>query len=351
MSPHFAAQFQQSRFLPVIDQSRTPLDPYAARVIERLSQSGYAPSDNVDEIRHRYAAARTPLLADAEDVARIVHVQSSGGSVPSMIVLHPHKVSEEILRPAVVFFHGGGWVLGGFDTYGPLCRQLANATGRVFVFVDYRLAPEHPFPAGLNDAWKALKWVSANATWLGIDKNRIVVAGDSAGGNLAAVTALAARDGLLDASIEFQLLIYPCLDMTASQPSHEELASGYLLTKELYAWYRRQYAGDFPLLADWRLSPLFAEDVTDVAPAIVLYAGFDPLRDEAMLYCARLIDAGVPVEPIFYPGQIHGFMTMGGAVPAASDAVGRIAETIRKWDRAPLACTAADIFENHLLRA
>jgi len=341
MSPRFAAQFQQLRFLPTIDQSRTSLDSHAAQVIERLSRSGYEPSNDAEVIRHRYVAARIPLLAEAEDVARIVHVQSPGGGVPSMIILHPHKSSEEVLRPALMFFHGGGWVLGGFDTYGPLCRQLANATGRVVVFVDYRLAPEHPFPAGLEDAWKALEWVAANATWLGIDKERIAVAGDSAGGNLAAVTALAVRDGLLEASVELQLLIYPCLDLTASQPSHEELASGYLLTKELYAWYRNQYIGDYPLPADWHLSPLFAEDVTDVVPAIVLYAGFDPLRDEALLYCARLIDAGVPVEPIFYPGQIHGFMTMGGVIPAAAHAVHRIADVISKWERVPVLCRDA----------
>jgi acetyl esterase len=197
------------------------------------------------------------------------------------------------------------------------------------------LAPEHPFPAAIEDAFAALEWVSANAAELGIDKSQIAVGGDSAGGNLAAVAALAARDGLIEAAPQFQLLIYPCLDMTASQPSHAELASGYLLTREIYAWYRGLYTGGVADLSDWRLSPLFAPSLRDVAPAIVLYAGFDPLRDEALLYCSRLVDAGVAVEPIFYPGMIHGFLTMGGAIPAANDAVRRIAIAIRKWEKYP----------------
>ncbi len=320
----------QSRVLPVIAQSR--LDPFAARVIEQLSQSGYTPSHDVEAIRRRYVRARTPLLAGEEAMASIERIDGH----PPMILLRPHdRRNHEALRPALVFFHGGGWVLGGFDTYGPLARQLAHATGRIVVFVDYRLAPEHPFPAAIEDTFDALAWVSANAAALGIDKPQIAVGGDSAGGNLAAVAALAARDGLIDAAPQFQLLIYPCLDMTASQPSHAELASGYLLTREIYGWYRGLYAGSAPDLTDWRLSPLSARSVRNVAPAIILYAGFDPLRDEAMLYCSRLIDAGVAVEPIFYPGMIHGFMTMGGAIPAANDAVQRIAGAVRKWEKYP----------------
>ncbi|MDR3527763.1 MAG: alpha/beta hydrolase [Rhizomicrobium sp.] len=318
--------------MPVHASSRllsAGLDPFAARVIERLSRSGYAPSQDVDAIRRHYTVARTPLLAVEEEMASIEYIAGH----PSLIILRPQ--ADTGLRPAVVFFHGGGWVLGGFDTYGPLARQLAHSTGRVVVFVDYRLAPEHPFPAAIEDAFAALEWVTANAAALGIDKTQIAVGGDSAGGNLAAVAALAARDGLIEAAPQFQLLIYPCLDLTASQPSHAELASGYLLTREIYAWYRGLYVGAAGDLSDWRLSPLAAPSLRDVAPAIALYAGFDPLRDEALLYCSRLVDAGVAVEPIFYPGMIHGFMTMGGAIPAANDAVWRIATAIRKWEKYP----------------
>ena len=321
--------------MPVLTPSRllpARLDPFAARVIEQLSRSGYAPSQDVDQIRRQYALARTPLLAAEEEMASVETIAGQ----PSLIILRPHdRRNEQALRPALVFFHGGGWVLGGFDTYGPLARQLARATGRIVIFVDYRLAPEHPFPAAIEDAFAALEWVSAHAAALGIDKNQIAVGGDSAGGNLAAVAALAVRDGLIEATLQFQLLIYPCLDMTARQPSHAELASGYLLTREIYTWYRDLYVGGVDDLTDWRLSPLFAASLRDVAPAIVLYAGFDPLRDEALVYCSRLVDAGVAVEPIFYPGMIHGFMTMGGVIPPANEAVHRIAAVTRKWEKYP----------------
>ncbi len=316
--------------LPSLDPASGQLDPHAARAIERLSRTHYRLDGDVELIRRQYAINRASYLGEPEDVAKVFHVQGSGGNVPPMTILRPHNApSEQALLPAIVFLHGGGWTLGGFDTYEPLCRQLANAAGRVIVSVNYRLAPEHPFPAALEDTWNALEWVAANSTWIGIDRNRIAIGGDSAGGNLAAVTAIAARDGLVEVTPEFQLLIYPCLDMTAAQPSHEELAEGYLLTRELYAWYRRNYIGEFPDATDWHLSPLSAEYVGDVAPAVILYCGFDPLRDEAMLYCARLMDAGVAVEPIFFPNMIHGFMTLGGLIPAASVAVQRIALAIK----------------------
>lgn len=328
-----AARISASRYLPAIDARGTRLDPAAAAVIARLSASGYQPSNDAETVRRAYAEARLPLCPESEDVARIVRLAGRDG-VPPMIILRPRGSQPEDSRlPALVYFHGGGWVLGGFDTYGPLCRQIANETGRVVVFVDYRLAPEHPFPAALEDAWNALEWVAQNAPALGIDETRIAIGGDSAGGNLAAATALAVRDGLLQVALELQLLIYPCLDMTASQPSHEELAEGYLLTRAIYSWYRQNYVGAFSDLTDWHLSPLFADDLSGAAPAILLYAGFDPLRDEALLYASRLIDAGVAVEPIFYPGMIHGFMTMGGVIPAANDAVRRIGDVIRSWDR------------------
>ncbi|GAA0529456.1 acetyl esterase [Rhizomicrobium palustre] len=322
--------FGPSRFLPAIDQSRTSLDVSAVAVIARLSAQALSPTDDPDEIRRRYSALRAPLTGEAEEVGRIQRIASPDG--PPLIVVHPKNAAPGLL-PGLVYFHGGGWVLGGFDTYGPFIRALANATGRVIVFVDYRLAPEHPFPAALEDAFAAIDFVSEHAAWLGIDAGRIAIGGDSAGGNLAAVAAIAARDGLIDSVPEAQLLIYPCLDFTASQPSHEELAEGYLLTRELYGWYRAQYQGSHPDPTDWRLSPLFAGDFSGLAPAILIYAGFDPLRDEALLYASRLIDAGVTVEPIFYPGMIHGFITMAGAVPAALDAVTRIAAALKKADR------------------
>lgn len=333
------------------DDAGCRLDPHAAEAIEILSRGHPVAAGDVELMRKQYAINRTPLLGEMEEVANILRVQDSGGNVRSMTIFKPHNGSpEQILLPALVYLHGGGWTLGGIDTYEPLCRKLANATGRVVIAVDYRLAPEHPFPAALEDTWNALEWVAANATWIGVDKNRIAIGGDSAGGNLAAVTALAARDGLIDVKPEFQLLIYPCLDLTASQPSHDALAQGYLLTREIYAWYRRNYVGDFPDLVDWHLSPLLADNLGQVAPAIVLYAGFDPLRDEAALYCSRLADTGVPVESIFFPGMIHGFITMGGLIPAASVAVRRIALAIKALERRA-ACGLAEALPAAALRA
>jgi acetyl esterase len=321
--------------LPGFDRTTSLLDPHAAKAIELLSRGNHMPDAEVEVVRRQYAAGRKPFLGEMEDVAQICHVQGSGADVPSMTILKPYGVpAEQKLLPALVYFHGGGWTLGGLDTYEPLCRRIANATGRAVVFVHYRLAPEHPFPAAIEDAWNAIDWVAANGTWIGIDRNQIAIGGDSAGGNLAAVAALAARDGLIDVTPEFQLLIYPCLDFTASLPSHTELSEGYLLTSELYAWYRQNYIGAFPDPADWHLSPLLAEDVSKVAPAVVLYAGFDPLRDEAARYGARLFDAGVPVEPLFFPNMIHGFMTLGGIIPAADVAVRRIALAIKSLKRA-----------------
>lgn len=328
--------------LSSFDFSSCKLDPHAAAVIERLSRGGQSVSADIEAVRKQYVLNRTPLLGRREDVAKIIHVQGSGEAVPSLTVFHPLGAMPERHLPALVYLHGGGWSLGGLDTYEPVLRQLANATGRVVVWVDYRLAPEHPFPAALEDSWNALEWVTENAAWLGIDKDQIAIGGDSAGGNLAAVTALAARDGLVRVVPQFQLLIYPCLDLTARQPSHDELASGYLLTRQLYAWYRSNYIGEFPDPTDWHLSPLFADDLAGVAPAVVLYAGLDPLRDEAARYCARLADAGVAVAPIFFPGMIHGFITMGGAIPAANEAIRRVASAIK--EREQIAATQPPVF-------
>ena len=186
------------------------------------------------------------------------------------------------------------------------------------------MAPEHPFPAGLEDSWNAYDWVYDNAAALRIDPARIGVAGDSSGGNFATVTCLAARDGMVRAMPDVQLLLYPCVDMTGSQPSHAEFAEGYMLTAEMYRWFGENYLGDFADAKDWHVSPLFAEDVSGLPPAIILYAGFDPLRDEAVAYANRLKGSGVAVETIFFARLIHGFMTMGAVFPDVKTGIGHI---------------------------
>ena len=175
-----------------------------------------------------------------------------------------------------------------------------------------------------SPAWR---WVQENYRALGVDPSRIMIGGDSAGGNLAAAAALALRN---EPGIQpwRQILLYPCLDMSASLASHRKFSDGYLLTAPLYAWYRDNYAGQTAARDDWRLSPLFAEDLSGLPPAVILYAGFDPLRDEAAAYVVKLIVAGVPVEPLYFSDMIHGFLTMGGAVPAAGAAISRIRDAL-----------------------
>jgi acetyl esterase len=217
--------------------------------------------------------------------------------------------------------------LGSLATYEPFCRQLANACNMILVWVEYRLAPEAPFPAAYEDTLAAWRWVQENYRELGADPARIMIGGDSAGGNLAAAAALRLRS---DMGIQpwRQILLYPCLDMSASLSSHRRFAEGYLLTAPLYAWYRDNYAGQFANRDDWRLSPLFAEDFSGLPPTVLLYAGFDPLRDEAAAYAIKLTMADVPVETLYFADMVHGFLTMGGAIPAAHAAIGRIADAL-----------------------
>ena len=196
------------------------------------------------------------------------------------------------------------------------------------IWVEYRLAPEAPYPAALDDTLAAWRWVQENHGELGADPTRISIGGDSAGGNLAAVAALILR-GQAGNRPWRQLLLYPCLDMSASLASHRKLADGYLLTAPLYAWYRNNYVPQGVSRDEWRLSPLFVDDLAHLPPAIVLYAGFDPLRDEAAAYVMKLTLAGVPVEPLYFADMIHGFLTMGGAIPAAQVALVRIADAFR----------------------
>lgn len=327
--PGDTSAFLSSKFA-LIPGTEGRLDPAAAGVIARLAHAGPRSELTAIEARKRYNAARKPFLAPAEAVESVMELRPVTAGVPKLTIFRPAGSKPADALPGLVFLHGGGWTLGDLAIYEPLVRSLANETGSTVIWVDYRLAPEYPFPAALDDAAAAVKWVQKNAHWLGLDPARIGIGGDSAGANIAAVTALAARDGQIAFEPAYQMLLYPCVDLTASLPSHQHFADGYLLTADLYAWYRRNYIGRGPSAADWRVSPLFASSFTDVAPAIILYAGFDPLRDEAAAYAARLRGAGVTVDTLFFPGQIHGFLNMGGAIPAAGVATARIGAAVKK---------------------
>jgi acetyl esterase len=231
--------------------------------------------------------------------------------------------------PALVYFHGGGWVIGDLDTHDALCRTLANEAGARVIAVDYRLAPEHKFPAAADDAFAAVKWIEANASSLGIDANRIAVAGDSAGGNLSAVVCqMAKQKG--GPHIVFQLLIYPVTQMRANTGSMSAFAEGYFLERQTMNWFFDQYAPPGQDPNDWRISPLAATDLSGLPRAYIVTAGFDPLRDEGKAYADKLNHAGVAAVYVDYPGMVHGFFNMQGVVPKAREAIADAAKALRK---------------------
>jgi acetyl esterase len=228
--------------------------------------------------------------------------------------------------PAIVYFHGGGWVVGSLDSHDASCRLIAEVTGCTVIAVDYRLAPEHPFPAAVEDAVAAYRWVRTHTSDLGIDAGRIGVMGDSAGGNLAAVVAQVTRDGDV-APPDVQGLVYPATDAHFRQRSHDLFADGFFLTRESMEWYRGHYLPD---RADWDsplASPLVQGDLSGVAPAVVVTAGFDPLRDEGMAYAEAMEKAGVPVRSRCYDDMVHGFFGMG-VLPGGPAMAAEIASSV-----------------------
>jgi acetyl esterase len=232
-------------------------------------------------------------------------------------------------HPLLVYFHGGGFLYGDLDTHDNVCRLLCRHSGAHVLAVDYRLSPEHAFPAATDDACAALRWAQENAARLGADPTRIGVGGDSAGGNLAAVTAqFAAKDG--GPAPTLQLLIYPVTDFTVRRRSRELFGDGFLLTDAELDWFEGHYLGPgSPQANDPRASPLLAEDLSDLAPAFVVTAGFDPLRDEGEAYAKALQDAGNRATLRRFPGFIHGFVNAAGVSRTARDAVVEIAGATR----------------------
>ena len=224
------------------------------------------------------------------------------------------------LLPALVYYHGGGWTIGDLDTHDVLCRELCNGSGAVVVAVDYRMGPEHRFPAAVDDCLEATYWVRQQASELGVDAGRLAVGGDSAGGNLAAVVAILARDAG-DLPIAHQLLIYPATDMRRGHPSHQTNGNGYLLTTETIDYFHDHYIDEPAHDHDWRASPLLHPDLSGLPPALVLTAGFDPLRDEGLDYANRLVAAGNRATYVCFERQIHGFITMGRVIDEAHAAV------------------------------
>jgi acetyl esterase len=277
----------------------------------------------------RAAMKSSFFRTSSADIGRCENIVIDGpGGKLTLRVYTPLSAMDGAL-PGLVFFHGGGFVLGDLDTHDDLCRMLSNGSGCRVVSVDYRLAPEHPFPAAVEDSVAATDWVFANAAALGIDASRIAVGGDSAGGNLAAVVAQVAKQKG-GPTIGFQLLIYPVTQLGGpDMPSMTENAKGYFLEKKSMDWFTQLYAPDKAHRSDPRLSPLLAKDLSGLPPAYVVTAGFDPLRDEGKAYADKLDAAGVPLTLAHYPGMIHGFFSMRSFVPKAREAVAAAAAALR----------------------
>jgi acetyl esterase len=308
------------------------LDPQARAVLERIARANLPPYPQLGPaaVRELYRETRGRLGTAPPEVAHVesLHAAGPAGAVPIRLYRPLGSRADERL-PALVYFHGGGWSFGDLDTHDVVCRELGNLARCAVASVDYRLAPEHKFPAAVEDAVAATRWVAREAEALALDPARIAVGGDSAGGNLAAVVALVARDEG-GPKLAMQVLIYPATDMAADTPSHGEFADGYVLTRDAILWSRGNYLRSPDDVADWRASPLRARDHSRLPPAYVVTCGFDPLRDEGRAYAERLRAAGVPVTYESFEGMVHGFVTMGGVIAAAHHALYRCAQGLRQ---------------------
>jgi len=308
-----------------------PLDPQVQAVLDAAKKANVAelwqltPHDARAEYRRR-----TNRLKVDVDIHRFEDrdIDGSGGKIPIRIYTPRELASGEKL-PVLVWYHGGGYVIGDLDTHDSACRALANEADCIVVAVDYRLAPEHKFPAAVDDCFAALKWVVKHADEINVDGTRIAVGGDSAGGNLAAVVSILARNAG-SPKIAFQLLIYP---VTAPEPetkSHHAFAEGYLLTRKTITWFFTQYIRSSKDVTDFRYAPLEADDLSSLPPSLIVVAGYDPLRDEGVEYAEALIHAGNRVRLSNYEGMVHGFYLMGGMVDASRRAISESAAMLRE---------------------
>jgi acetyl esterase len=304
-----------------------PLDPQARFVLDQMAaQGGLEVQDQTPEqARAAFDAMRLPL--PIEEVAHVEDrtIQGPAGAIPVRVY---RSAAAPTPAAALVYFHGGGWVLGSLDSHDGLCRALANKTNAVIVSVDYRLAPEARYPAAADDCYAATRWVSEHGAQIGVDGTRIAVGGDSAGGNLAAVVSLMARDRSGPA-LRHQILTYPVADHDFERASYRDNAEGYLLTRGAMQWFWDHYVPNRPQRDEAYASPLRAEKLVGLPPATVITAEYDPLRDEGEAYAARLREAGVATVATRYDGQIHGFVSLFEVFDQGKAGVDQIAEALR----------------------
>ncbi len=306
------------------------LDPQAQWLLDLMAARGVPPTHTLSpqDARRFYLERRSVTQPPPRPVAEVRELVASGphGDIP-LRLYRPAGVASP--APTLVYYHGGGWTMGDLDTHDALCRDLAEAGACAVVSVDYRMGPERRFPAAVDDVLAATRWLQAQATELDLDPQRFAVGGDSAGGNLAAVVALAWRDAGELVPLKFQLLIYPATDMRAVAPSHSHNGQGYMLTSDTIAYFRGHYL-EPEQYADWRASPLLHTDLSGLPPSLVITAGFDPLRDEGRQYADALSAAGSTAQYICFERQIHGFITMGRVLDEANTAIGLCGVALRR---------------------
>ena len=309
------------------------LDPQAQALMQLMVERGVPPVNTLTpvEARESYRSRRTFTQPDAPEVLKVQdHVVNDNGVNVPVRVYHPHAAQTQKNLPGLVYIHGGGWTIGDLDTHDVLCRSLCLQAEVVVVSVDYRMGPEHKFPAAYDDTVAAFNWTAANANALGIDASRIAIGGDSAGGNLSAAACIGLRDQKgLAVQPAFQLLIYPATIMWQDTPSYHANGKGYMLTKDSIAYYTENYLRHRDDAKDWRASPQWAASHAGLPPAFVMTAGFDPLRDEGLMYADALSKAGVPSQYICFERQIHGFITMGRVIHEANTAVSLCAQVLK----------------------
>lgn len=305
------------------------LDPQLKAYLDALEELGAPPLHlvPVDAARKMYEKAAEQTRGTPPELFAVEELVIPGPE--SELKAWLYRPSEQDKLPMLVYFHGGGFTIGSLHSHDAVCRYLSKEANCLVLSVDYRLAPEHKYPAAVEDAWAATCWAVNNAKSLGGDPDRVAVGGDSAGGNLAAVVCLMAREAG-DPQLAYQLLIYPGIDMTCSLPSHDTFADGYRLTRDLITWFYQAYFTKDDDVTEWQASPINAHSLAGLPPAFILSAGFDPLQDENKSYAYKLEAAGVEVQYSHYPDMIHGFVTMPGILSRAREALSESAAALRK---------------------
>lgn len=310
------------------------LDPESQAFLDLIKKLGRPPIQSLPPMQAKEVFRRGRLVTqpDLPQVDRVKEYEASGPHGPIRVRVYRGSGTADLgPLPVHIYYHGGGWVLGDLDSHDWVCRKIANAAQCAVVSVDYRMAPEHVFPAAFDDSLAAVHWVVANERLLKVDVSRMSVGGDSAGGNLAAAVAIALRDAGGPVKIKAQILVYPAVDLSMSGDYYGRFTKDLILTDDTMRWFIDLYIPKVEERKDWRASPLLAKSLKGLPPALVLLAGFDPLCAEGEAYAARLKSEGVEVRVSEYPGQIHGFLSNGKMLPKANNAIDDIAAAMKAW--------------------